>query len=151
MALDVVGRLWGAPFTQGGRGVIEKVFAHAGHGARGIVYVRWLMGGAHLFSVENDNGAIRFIDPQTGNPDVSNYFQRSTDSAYLRTDRLVVPPVLWHYVQPVLACGAGRQVMVSAGSMVGRAGDRLREWANDAQATEQAAVEMMRGVGGELV
>ena len=35
--------------------------------------------------------------------------------------------------------------------MVGRAGDRLREWANDAQATEQAAVEMMRGVGGELV
>ena len=49
-----------------------------------------------------------------------------------------------------LACGAGQLVMAAASRMVGRAGDRLRDWAADAQEVESENVGAINQLGTEL-
>jgi hypothetical protein len=51
-----------------------------GDGARAVVCVEWKKhGSAHAFIVENRNGTVVYIDPQTGNEDCSYYFGYAKD------------------------------------------------------------------------
>ena len=73
--------------------IIEKV-SEWGEGARGAVYVKWsdsqLDFKYHLFTVENRNGKVIFLDPQNGELDAEYYFeevQRGT-TKLMRMDNL---------------------------------------------------------------
>lgn len=91
--LSHIENVWGRSFTDSTHEGITHAFEKAGHGARGIVYIRWdqrFGDGAHVFSVENINGKVVFVDAQSGSRDVSHYFTRGWDLKYLRTDDL--PP-----------------------------------------------------------
>ena len=52
-----------------------------GEGAVAEIHVRWKTGGAHVFVAQCDGGKIRFVDPQTGNTDCSNYFTNAVNGA----------------------------------------------------------------------
>ena len=73
-------------------GVLKKVTEQVtgwGDGARGIVRVQWRGGsGGHVFITENQGGTVRFMDPQTGDMDVSQYFKlaKVNQTYVLRTD-----------------------------------------------------------------
>ncbi len=59
--------------------------------ARGFVMVQWKdWEGGHVFMVEKINGIIRYVDPQNGDVDVSEYFEDALgDPLYcFRTDNL---------------------------------------------------------------
>jgi len=56
---------------------VEAMMVEYGDGARAEVYVAWQGGGAHVFIAENINGEIVFMDPQTGDTDVADYFDDS--------------------------------------------------------------------------
>ena len=45
---------------------IEDKMRSYGNGARGIIYVVWEKGDAHVFNVENIGGKIHYIDSQSG-------------------------------------------------------------------------------------
>jgi hypothetical protein len=47
--------------------------------------------GAHVFNVENVGGTVRFVDAQTGQLDVSRYFDIGVAPSYTRIDDLPVP------------------------------------------------------------
>lgn len=62
-----------------------------GDGARGSVFVVWDgRSYGHFFSIEVENGEVRFVDPQNGNADVEDYFKRVKPSSILygRVDNL---------------------------------------------------------------
>lgn len=69
---------------------ISRMVSAWGPGARAIVRVRWQGSGGHVFIAENDNGRVRFIDPQNNNPDASDYFLLAKgDNLYcMRIDNL---------------------------------------------------------------
>ena len=54
--------------------------------------VNWGEGSAHVFSAENVNGNIVFVDPQAGKLNVSNYFskQKSDLIGIARVDKLKI-------------------------------------------------------------
>lgn len=81
-----VERAWGVSFREAKQSQITDLFDGYGPGARGFVAVLWRFGGGHVFNVENAAGVVRFIDPQTSDPDVSHYFELAEWSAYARTD-----------------------------------------------------------------
>lgn len=53
---------------------IEAKMKKYGNGARAIVSCQWDTGGGHVFIAENDDGHIRYIDPQTHNSYANGYF-----------------------------------------------------------------------------
>lgn len=58
-----------------GKSGVEQAMSDWGNGSRAIVMVQWEnVQIAHAFIAENHNGIIRYFDPQTGNSDVSEYF-----------------------------------------------------------------------------
>lgn len=70
---------------------IVKNMENWGNGARSEIYVVWKnSSSAHVFMCENINGVVRFIDPQTGNDDVSSYFTqiKPTRTMMCRLDEL---------------------------------------------------------------
>jgi SPP1 gp7 family putative phage head morphogenesis protein len=75
--------------------IIERMKTF-GDGARGEIYVQWKQGSAHVFMCENVNGVIRFIDGQTGESDVSNYFEyiKPTKTLFCRLDELKVTDLI---------------------------------------------------------
>lgn len=84
---------WGRDFTDGDMGDIVSAFEGYGPGARGVVYINWPSGGAHVFNVENVDGQVVFVDGQTNSSDASGYFDRGTDTSFMRLDDLPTPPV----------------------------------------------------------
>ncbi|WP_158581618.1 toxin glutamine deamidase domain-containing protein [Actinomadura spongiicola] len=90
--LTVIERAWGDNFVPGSKADIEDAFKEPG--SRGIVYIGWNRGGAHVFNVENVGGNVRFVDgqPTPSVPDASHYFALGTNTHYLRLDNLPTPP-----------------------------------------------------------
>lgn len=99
--LSVIEEAWGASFTtaysslpsdsDGGRAEVEEAFKEPG--SRGVVFVAWRSGGAHVFNVENVDGTVRFVDGQP-NPPVKNagwYFRRSLVTQWARLDDKPTP------------------------------------------------------------
>ena len=82
---------WGGTFTRATKTQIEEAFS--GPGSRGVVYIAWKTGGAHVFNVENVDGEVRFVDgqPTPPVPDASHYFDLGTGTAYLRLDNRAAP------------------------------------------------------------
>ncbi len=73
-----------------GRQNVEDLAASWGENGRGIVRVRWRMGGGHVFIVERVNGITRFVDPQSGEADASAHFNfaKGSDMFCMRIDNL---------------------------------------------------------------
>ncbi|MFJ2217887.1 toxin glutamine deamidase domain-containing protein [Streptomyces sp. NPDC101062] len=70
---------------------MEEAFKEPG--SRGVVYVAWRSGGAHVFNVENVDGTVRFVDGQP-NPPVTKagwYFRRSLLTRWVRLDDKPTP------------------------------------------------------------
>ncbi|MYZ38626.1 toxin glutamine deamidase domain-containing protein [Streptomyces sp. MnatMP-M17] len=99
--LAVIEEAWGTSFTtaysslpsdsDGGRAEVEEAFKEPG--SRGVVFVAWRSGGAHVFNVENVDGTVRFVDGQP-NPPVTNagwYFRRSLVTQWVRLDDKPTP------------------------------------------------------------
>ena len=80
---------------------IEKAMKSYGDGSRAEVYVQWKNGGAHVFVAEQVRGKTVFIDPQSGNEDVSHYFNDVKHGATLfaRIDNLAVKDLIEECVQ----------------------------------------------------
>lgn len=78
---------WG---KDGGLATITAKMNEWGEGAVAEVMVRWQNAEAHVFVVEHIGGKIRFVDPQTGNIDCSNYFTNAVNGAtmIMRIDNL---------------------------------------------------------------
>lgn len=76
--------------------VLSKIYDKAqewGDGSRGILYVAWTRGGAHVVNVEYKKGAVQILDPQSGKyVDWDNYSQRIKASSVTmyRTDNVPV-------------------------------------------------------------
>lgn len=71
-----------APNT-GKESIVEKM-TEWGDGARAQIVVIWRgVPSGHTFIAENVGGEVRFIDPQTGDEDVSRYFNRVADNQTL--------------------------------------------------------------------
>ncbi|WP_141576258.1 toxin glutamine deamidase domain-containing protein [Actinomadura sp. WMMA1423] len=91
--LSVIEQAWGANFTSGTKAEIEEAFKQPG--SRGIVYIAWngVNTGAHVFSVENVGGRVRFVDGQPKPPirDAAHYFTVGHSTKYLRVDDLPTP------------------------------------------------------------
>jgi hypothetical protein len=79
-------RVWNVRFQPASKREIVRAFKKFGNGARGIVAVLWQFGGGHVFNVENIGGGVQFLDPQTGEADVSRYFDYAEWTAYARLD-----------------------------------------------------------------
>lgn len=54
---------------------VKDELAKAPNGARYSIYIQWKSGSAHVFVAEKARGVIRYVDPQSGNMDVSDYFK----------------------------------------------------------------------------
>ena len=52
------------------------------------IYVQWKGwgNGAHVFVAEKENGVVHYIDPQNGNMDATDYFNRGSCFGYFRMD-----------------------------------------------------------------
>lgn len=88
--------VWEAPdvvHTSGtGQQTIVDKMTEWGDGSRAQVVVVWRgVPSGHTFIAENDHGVVRFIDPQTGDEDVSRYFNRveNNHTMFCRIDDLV--------------------------------------------------------------
>lgn len=71
---------------------IAEKMTEWGDGARAQIVVVWrVVPSGHTFIAENVGGEVRFIDPQTGDEDVSRYFNRVADNQTLfcRIDDLI--------------------------------------------------------------
>jgi len=98
-AKDVVAKNWSKMWTNdlpllcrtgNGKAQIEAQMKRWGDGARAVVCVEWKKhGSAHVFIVENRNGSVVFIDPQTGNGDCIHYFSyvKEGQTKVLRIDK----------------------------------------------------------------
>lgn len=91
-SLDVIEEAWGGRFIPGSKTEIEEAFKQPG--SRGVVYIRWRTGGAHVFNVENSGGEVRFVDgqPTPARYDASRYFSRGYGTKYIRLDDRSEPP-----------------------------------------------------------
>ncbi|WP_338743021.1 toxin glutamine deamidase domain-containing protein [Actinomadura luteofluorescens] len=91
--LSDIEQAWGGTFTYGTKSEIEEAFKQPG--SRGIVYIAWngVNTGAHVFSVENVGGRVRFVDSQPKPPvrDAAYYFTIGHSTKYLRVDDLPTP------------------------------------------------------------
>ncbi|SNS55311.1 toxin glutamine deamidase domain-containing protein [Actinomadura mexicana] len=100
--ISVIEQAWGGKFTPGTKAEIEEAFKQPG--SRGIVYIAWngVNSGAHVFSVENVGGRVRFVDGQPKPPlrDVAHYFTAGHSTKYLRVDDLPTPSN--HQIDPFL-------------------------------------------------
>ena len=71
---------------------IQSTLSQWGDGARAQVVVYWAgpFGGGHTFIAEQINGETVFSDPQTGNTNVTSYFNRVIDNSttFCRIDNL---------------------------------------------------------------
>ena len=74
---------------------IEKQMQQFGDGSRAIVAVHWKTNnGGHVFMAEQVNGKTLFVDPQSGDTDVSRYFKLIKTNPFkpcgylMRTDNL---------------------------------------------------------------
>lgn len=87
--------------TQAMGNVIDQM-VEWGDNARGIVRVRFVGGGGHVFIAERVNGKSRFVDPQTGSEDVTDYFYSVVGSgvACMRTDNLEFSDLIHRCCQP---------------------------------------------------
>ena len=67
---------------------VKKELTAAPDGSRYSVYIAWKgrSGGAHVFIAEKQGNTIRYVDPQTGNSDVSSYFLRGKRFGLFRLD-----------------------------------------------------------------
>lgn len=68
---------------------VERQMRLFGNRSRAVVKVSWLhRSKGHLFMAENIDDAIYFVDPQTGDDDVSRYFQHIDPNrvVLMRTD-----------------------------------------------------------------
>lgn len=54
----------------------DQIMLGMGSGARAVISCDWKKSGGHVFIAENHNGVIRYIDPQTGETDASDCFDR---------------------------------------------------------------------------
>jgi hypothetical protein len=66
---------------------IDSALLKAGDGARGIVYVQWKKGGAHVFNAVNDKGVIKYLDPQSGGLQNLNAGIKNSGTAFMRTNQ----------------------------------------------------------------
>lgn len=85
-----------------GKEEIEQYLQNAGNGARVEISIRTKKF-SHLFAAENDNGAIRFIDPQKNRKDVAYYFDEVLigTTEYARIDNLPVSNLIRQCVEVV--------------------------------------------------
>lgn len=60
-----------------GKNQIEVFMGQWGDGARAIVNVRWPGGAGHVFIAEQRNGKTIYLDPQTGETNVADYFKHA--------------------------------------------------------------------------
>jgi len=95
-----VEQVWGRNLTKGSHADIVQAFEQAGPGSRGFVATRWNQGGGHVFSVENVDGNVRFVDAQTGSTDVAHYFTQGHSTSYMRLDDLPTPGSIGAFVTP---------------------------------------------------
>lgn len=67
---------------------IRTALANAPDGSRHIVYASWSKKRAHVFIAEKENGVVRYVDPQSNNPSVENYFSLGQKNKFgiLRVD-----------------------------------------------------------------
>lgn len=70
---------------------VKKALANAPDGSRFSIYIKWKRtygGSAHVFIAEKTGGVVHYLDPQTGNMDVSDYFTRGSKGCfgYFRLD-----------------------------------------------------------------
>lgn len=79
-------------FTLGqSEAAVKKVLAKSPDGSRFAIYVKWKRSygrGAHVFIAEKEHGVIRYLDPQVGSLDASDYFSRGSKKyfGYFRLD-----------------------------------------------------------------
>ena len=79
-------------FTRGsatfGKAEIEEYMDSLNNGAMLEVSCAWKNGGAHVFVAEKRDGIVRYIDPQTGESDVSYYFtlMKKDNTMFFRID-----------------------------------------------------------------
>lgn len=68
--------------------MIKRVLDSAPDGSRYTIYVQWegWGNGAHVFVAEKENGVVHYIDPQIGNMDATDYFNRGSSFGYFRMD-----------------------------------------------------------------
>ncbi len=72
---------------------VQSRIATAPVGARFVVSIQWADSRCrHVFIAERTPEGVRYIDPQTGNTNVKNYFRLGVDGEYklLRTDNLEI-------------------------------------------------------------
>lgn len=62
--------------TTFGKAEIENYMKDLDDGALCEVTISWINGGSHVFIAEKKDGKVRYIDPQKGLSDVSEYFTR---------------------------------------------------------------------------
>ncbi|WP_062260693.1 DUF637 domain-containing protein [Endozoicomonas arenosclerae] len=65
---------------------VDAMLLKSGDGARGVVYVQWKQGGAHVFNAVNDKGVIKYLDPQTGGLQDLSAGIKSSGTAFMRTN-----------------------------------------------------------------
>jgi SPP1 gp7 family putative phage head morphogenesis protein len=67
---------------------VKNELANAPDGARYIIYTAWKSHSAHVFIAEKENGIIKYVDPQTGDADVKDYFSNGRHGmfGFLRID-----------------------------------------------------------------
>ena len=70
---------------------VKKELSSAPDGARYGIYVKWKRSygsGAHVYVAEIENGTIRYVDPQSGKTDASDYFEKGSSGhfGFLRLD-----------------------------------------------------------------
>lgn len=78
--------------TTFGKKEIEDYMAKLDDGALCAVSCSWKKGSAHVFLAEKKDGAVRFIDPQTGETDVAYYFDmmKKQTTFYYRIDNTTI-------------------------------------------------------------
>ena len=88
--------VWESPdvINASGNGLkdIQNSMSNWGDGSRAQVCLQWDTGdGGHTFMAEQRNGKTYFVDPQTGDTDVSWYFDeaRPGSVSFCRTDQLM--------------------------------------------------------------
>lgn len=94
----------GSEWIRGGDDPLAKIteaIGGWGEGSRAEVCVSWDpgkcdSGGRHVFVAENVGGEVRFVDPQSGNNDVSCYFDiiKPNETEFARIDELDVSELI---------------------------------------------------------
>lgn len=82
---------------------IEAFLRENGEGTRVQIIAQWKYGGGHTFVGEVIDGVVRFLDPQTDDTDVRQYFTRVRPGsvAFCRTDNLNVSDLIFDCFEEV--------------------------------------------------